>query len=119
MSRYATVVPGVVGCGTYALVTPIDEAAPAAVHPASATAASSTALAGPARDVSLRIAPGYRAVLVRRQPRSTAVPSRPSGGEPMSIRALWKRCSVKPVPQSFLARSRSLRISSLPQVYRP
>src|SRR5579862_8063453 len=72
MARYATVVPGVVGCGTYALVTPIDEAAPAAVHPASATAASSTALARPARDVSLRIAPGYRAVLVRRQPRSTA-----------------------------------------------
>ena len=37
------------------------------------------------------------------QPRSTAVPSSPSGGEPRLSMAVWKRRSEKPVPQAFLA----------------
>lgn len=47
---------------------------------------------------------------------SKALPRRPSAGEPRSSMALWKRCRVKPVPHSLRARSRSLSISSLPQV---
>ena len=40
------------------------------------------------------------------QPRSTAGPSSPSGGEPSSIIAEWNLRSEKPAPHSFLARSR-------------
>src|SRR5580700_9672517 len=57
MSRYATVVPGVVGCGTYALVTVIDPAALAVPHPLTPSAASSTAPAMPTTAVSLRMPP--------------------------------------------------------------
>src|SRR6516164_6401166 len=60
MSRYATVVPGVVGCGTYALVTRMADAALADAHPVTATAASSSAHAIPSTDVSLRMGSGYR-----------------------------------------------------------
>jgi hypothetical protein len=57
MSRYATVVPGVVGCGTYALLTLIDDAALTVAHPLTPSAASSTTPAIPRVDVSLRMAP--------------------------------------------------------------
>jgi hypothetical protein len=60
MSRYATVVPGVLGCGTYALLTLIDDAALAVAHPVTPSAASSTAAAMPRTDVSLRMTPRYR-----------------------------------------------------------
>jgi tRNA(Arg) A34 adenosine deaminase TadA len=53
---------------------------------------------------------------VAAQPRVTAVPSSPSGGEPSSSSAAWNLRSEKPGPHSFLARSRSAMISSLPQV---
>ena len=119
-------VPGVVGCGTYALVIKIDDAALAVAHPVTPSAASSIAQAMPKTDVSLRMTPtlpcfrgGRPPGTPRSYPLSAAVPRRPSGGEPRSSSALWKRRSVKPGPHSFLARSRSLRISSLPHVYRP
>jgi hypothetical protein len=60
MSRYATVVPGVVGCGTYALVMLIDPVALAVPHPVTPSAASSTAPAMPRTAVSLRMPPRYR-----------------------------------------------------------
>jgi hypothetical protein len=60
MSRYATVVPGVVGCGTYALATTIDDAALADAHPVTASAASNAAPATGRTDLSLRMVTGYR-----------------------------------------------------------
>src|SRR5580693_7186501 len=60
MSRYATVVPDVVGCGTYALVMAIDDVASAVPHPVTPSAARSTAQAMPKTDVSLRITQRYR-----------------------------------------------------------
>src|SRR5579864_6295382 len=59
MSRYATVVPGVVGCGTYALVTLIEDEALADAHPVTATAASSRAPAMTSTDASFRMATAY------------------------------------------------------------
>jgi hypothetical protein len=59
MSRYATVVPGVVGCGTYALVTLIEDEALADAHPVTATAASSSAPAMTSTDASFRMATAY------------------------------------------------------------
>ncbi len=53
------------------------------------------------------------------QPRSTAVWSRPSGGEPRSSRAVWNLRSEKPAPQLRLACSRRSMISSFPHVYLP
>src|SRR5215831_12510997 len=43
ISRYATVVPGVVGCGTYALATAIDGVALADAQPVTTSAASRAA----------------------------------------------------------------------------
>jgi hypothetical protein len=56
------------------------------------------------------------AVPERRQPRASAVPSRPSGGEPSASIAEWNRSSEKSLPQEALAWSRIAMISSLPQV---
>ena len=50
------------------------------------------------------------------QPRTIAVPIRPSGGEPRLSRLVWNRFRVKPAPHCWRASSRSLMISSLPQV---
>src|SRR2546429_1343841 len=58
--RYATVVPGVVGCGAYALAMAIDPVALADAHPVTARAASKAAPAIPSTGVSLRTIPGYR-----------------------------------------------------------
>ena len=56
MSRYATVSPGVVGVGTYALVTLIaDDPAWLVAHPLTPSAASSTPPAMPRTDVTLRM----------------------------------------------------------------
>src|SRR5580704_5770453 len=60
ISRYATVVPGVVGCGTYALATTIDDAALADAHPVTTSAASKAAPAIGRTDLSLRMVTGYR-----------------------------------------------------------
>src|SRR5438874_5432135 len=54
ISRYATVVPGVVGCGTYALAMAIDDVALADAHPVTASAASRAAPAIRSTGVSLR-----------------------------------------------------------------
>src|SRR5437773_11763978 len=54
ISRYATVVPGVVGCGTYALATWIDGVAPADAQPVTTSAASRAAPAIRSTAVSLR-----------------------------------------------------------------
>src|SRR5437773_5830529 len=58
--RYATVVPGVVGCGTYALAMAIDPVALADAHPVTARAASKAAPAIRSTGVSLRTISGYR-----------------------------------------------------------
>src|SRR6266516_4561532 len=58
--RYATVVPGVVGCGTYALAMAIDPVALADAHPVTASAASKAAPAIRSTGVSLRTISGYR-----------------------------------------------------------
>src|ERR1700685_4191288 len=78
ISRYATVVPGVVGWGTYALVTAIDDEALAVPHPVTPSAASSTAPAMPKTDVSLRMSQRYR-VPRRDGPRAplAAIPAPP------------------------------------------
>ena len=47
---------------------------------------------------------------------ASAWSSRPSGGEPSSSMAAWKRGRSKPAPQAARARSRRSRIASLPQV---
>src|SRR2546429_2956125 len=60
ISRYATVVPGVVGFGTYALAMAIDPVALADAHPVTASAASKAAPAIRSTGVSLRTIPGYR-----------------------------------------------------------
>src|ERR1700749_1481832 len=60
ISRYATVVPGVVGCGTYALATAIDDVALADAHPVTASAASKAAPAIRSTGVSLRTVSGSR-----------------------------------------------------------
>src|SRR5258708_17626320 len=60
ISRYATVVPGVVGCGTYALAMAIDPVARADAHPVTASAASKAAPAIRSTGVSLRTISGYR-----------------------------------------------------------
>src|SRR5215470_17021631 len=59
ISRYATVVPGVVGCGTYALATAIDGVAPADAQPVTTSAAIRAAPAT-RRTVNLRTTLGYR-----------------------------------------------------------
>jgi hypothetical protein len=53
------------------------------------------------------------------QPLSRAVPSRPSGGDPRSSTARWKRDSEKSAPHASRACSRRSRSASLPHVYRP
>src|ERR1700730_6509768 len=60
ISRYATVVPGVVGCGTYALAMGIDPVALGGAHPVTASAASMAAPAIRSTGVSLRTISGYR-----------------------------------------------------------
>src|ERR1700760_668035 len=60
ISRYATVVPGVVGCGTYALAMAIDPVALADAHPVTASAASKAAPAIRSTGISLRTTSGYR-----------------------------------------------------------
>src|SRR6266704_6889619 len=59
ISRYATVVPGVVGCGTYALATAMDEVALADAHPVTTSTASRAAPAIRSTGVSLRTVLGY------------------------------------------------------------
>src|SRR6266478_5153060 len=59
ISRYATVVPGVVGCGTYALATAIDEVALADAHPVTTSIASRAVPAIRSTGVSLRTVLGY------------------------------------------------------------
>src|SRR6266480_5181889 len=59
ISRYATVVPGVVGCGTYALATRIDGVALADAHPVTTSAVSRAAPAIRSTGVSLRTVLGY------------------------------------------------------------
>src|ERR1700744_6420499 len=54
ISRYATVVPGVVGCGTYALAIANEDVAPAEAHPVTRSAASRAALAIRSTGVILR-----------------------------------------------------------------
>src|SRR3979409_2257624 len=54
ISRYATVVPGVVGCGTYALATAIDDVALARAPPVARSAARRAAPAIRSTGVSLR-----------------------------------------------------------------
>src|SRR5262249_19958344 len=60
ISRYATVVPGVVGCGTYALATAIDDVALADMQPVTTSAASKAAPAVRRTGISLRTISGYR-----------------------------------------------------------
>src|SRR5580704_1909148 len=55
ISRYATVVPGFVGCGTYALATAIDDVAPADAQPVTASAATTAAPAIRKTGVRLRM----------------------------------------------------------------
>src|SRR5258705_5486173 len=126
ISRYATVVPGVVGFGTYALATAIDDVALADAHPVTTSAASRAAPAIRSTGVSLRTITGYSAGRGDDPPRPPwpdppwrMVGSRPIGGGPRSSMALWKRWRLKPAPPSFLARSRRFGIVSLPQGYRP
>src|SRR6266700_2190095 len=83
--RYATVVPGVVGAGTYALATAIDDVAPADAHPVTTSTASKAAAAIRKTDVSLRTVTGYSASRgddPPRPPRSWGDPSpqTPLGG---------------------------------------
>src|SRR5580700_8587425 len=61
ISRYATVVPGVVGCGTYALAMAMDGVAPADAHPVTTSAASKAAPAIRSTGISLRTKQGYSA----------------------------------------------------------
>src|SRR5689334_24254467 len=61
ISRYATVVPGVVGCGTYALATAIDDVALADAQPVTTSAASRAAPAILRTGVSPRTVQGYSA----------------------------------------------------------
>src|SRR5690348_16462776 len=109
----------------------MDGVARADAHPVTTSTASRTAPAVRDTRVNARTVTGYRA------PARSSAPvigpgHRPQPSAPLQRRAeeadrrgaevqhgLVKRRRVKPAPQSFLARSRSLRISSLPQVYRP
>src|SRR5712691_177994 len=69
ISRYATVVPGVVGCGTYALAMAIDPVALADAHPVTTSVASRAAPAIRSTGISLRTVQGYSASLGHDPPR--------------------------------------------------
>src|SRR3984957_10191122 len=73
MSRYATVFPGVVGVGTYALVTLIadDVAWWLVAHPLTPSAASRTPPAMPRTDVTLRLPIRLPRLLLGRSPEPT------------------------------------------------
>src|SRR5215470_9968379 len=58
--RYATVVPGVAGAGTYAAATWIGDLAPAAAHPVTTSAASTAAAAIRRARLNPRTTTGYR-----------------------------------------------------------
>src|SRR5437016_5097496 len=92
ISRYATVVPGVVGCGTYALAMAIDEVALADAHPVTASAASRAAAAIRSTGVSLRTVLGYSAGRGDDPPR----PPR-SGGEPIPPDPPWRAVGSRPI----------------------